>query len=46
MPVLIHRLYPTENENMPCMVGWDAAGEVIAAGPDCTFFEKGDETYL
>ena len=36
---------PTENENMPRILGWDAAGEVIAVGSDCTLFEKGDAVY-
>ncbi len=35
-----HGWRPTENENMPRIVGWDAAGEVIAAGPDCIPFEN------
>ena len=33
---------PSENENMPRILGWDAAGEVIPAGSDCTLFQKGD----
>ena len=36
---------PPENENMPHILGWDAAGEVIAAGSDCTLFQKGDAVY-
>jgi zinc-binding alcohol dehydrogenase family protein len=36
---------PHENENMPRILGWDAAGEVIAVGSDCTLFEKGDAVY-
>jgi len=36
---------PTENENMSRILGWDAAGEVIAVGSDCTLFEKGDAVY-
>ncbi len=36
---------PTENENMPRILGWDAAGEVIASGSDCTLFEKGEAVY-
>ena len=36
---------PPENENMPRILGWDAAGEVIAAGSDCTLFQKGDVVY-
>jgi len=30
---------------MPRILGWDAAGEVVAAGSDCTLFEKGDAVY-
>ena len=30
---------------MPRILGWDAAGEVIAVGSDCTLFEKGDTVY-
>ena len=36
---------PAENENMPRILGWDAAGEVIAVGSDCTLFDKGDAVY-
>ena len=36
---------PPENENMPRILGWDAAGEVIAVGSDCTLFDKGDAVY-
>src|SRR5215469_16708492 len=36
---------PPENENIPRILGWDAAGEVIAVGSDCTLFEKGDAVY-
>jgi NADPH:quinone reductase len=36
---------PTKNEKLPRILGWDAAGEVIAAGSDCTLFEKGDAVY-
>ncbi len=36
---------PTENENMPRILGWDAAGEVIAVGSECTLFDKGDAAY-
>jgi len=36
---------PPENENMPRILGWDAAGEVIAVGSDCTLFQKGDAVY-
>jgi NADPH:quinone reductase len=35
-----------ENEkNIPRILGWDAAGEVVEAGSDCTLFEKGDYVY-
>jgi zinc-binding alcohol dehydrogenase family protein len=30
---------------MPRILGWDAAGEVIAVGSDCTLFDKGDAVY-
>jgi NADPH2:quinone reductase len=36
---------PTKNENLPRILGWDAAGEVIGVGSDCTLFEKGDTVY-
>jgi NADPH:quinone reductase len=36
---------PPENENMPRILGWDAAGEVIAVGSDCRLFDKGDVVY-
>ena len=36
---------PPQNENMPRILGWDAAGEVIAVGSDCALFEKGDAVY-
>ena len=36
---------PPENENLPRILGWDAAGEVIAVGSDCTLFQKGDAVY-
>jgi NADPH:quinone reductase len=36
---------PTENENVPRILGWDAAGEVIAVGSDCTLFEIRDAVY-
>ena len=36
---------PPENENIPRILGWDAAGEVIAVGSDCTLFDKGDAVY-
>lgn len=39
--------YITEQneKNMPRILGWDAAGEVIEAGSDCTLFKKGDDVY-
>ena len=36
---------PPENENMPRILGWDAAGEVIAVGSDCRLFDEGDAVY-
>jgi NADPH:quinone reductase len=36
---------PPENESIPRILGWDAAGEVIGVGSDCTLFEKGDAVY-
>jgi NADPH:quinone reductase len=36
---------PHENENVSRVLGWDAAGEVIAVGSDCTLFQKGDAVY-
>jgi NADPH:quinone reductase len=32
-------------ESMPKILGWDAAGVVKAAGPDCTLFKAGDPVY-
>ena len=34
-----------QNENIPRILGWDASGEVIAVGSDCTLFKKGDAVY-
>jgi NADPH:quinone reductase len=34
-----------ENKNTPRILGWDAAGEVIEVGSDCTLFKKGDAVY-
>ena len=34
-----------QNENIPCILGWDAAGEVKEAGSDCKLFKKGDAVY-
>jgi NADPH:quinone reductase-like Zn-dependent oxidoreductase len=39
---------PTSEEkekNTPRILGWDAAGEVVESGSDCTLFEKGDAVY-
>jgi zinc-binding alcohol dehydrogenase family protein len=32
-------------EKTPKILGWDAAGVVSAAGPDCIFFKPGDAVY-
>ena len=32
-------------ENIPCILGWDVAGEEIKAGLDCKLFKKGDAVY-
>lgn len=32
-------------ESSPKILGWDAAGEVIAVGPDCTLFKAGDQVF-
>jgi NADPH:quinone reductase len=32
-------------KDTPLILGWDAAGEVIEAGSDCTLFKKGDAVY-
>jgi zinc-binding alcohol dehydrogenase family protein len=32
-------------EITPKVLGWDAAGEVVEAGPDCTLFKPGDKVY-
>ena len=37
---------PTQSENTLYTLGWDVAGEVIAAGSDCTLFGEGDSVYL
>ena len=34
-----------KNKDTPCILGWDAAGEVVEAGSDCTLFKKGDAVY-
>jgi NADPH:quinone reductase len=34
-----------QNENMPRILGWDASGEVVEVGSDCTLFERGDAIY-
>ena len=36
---------PTQSENTLYTLGWDVAGEVIAAGSDCTLFGEGDSVY-
>ncbi|HSH72883.1 MAG TPA: zinc-binding alcohol dehydrogenase family protein [Methylophilaceae bacterium] len=32
-------------EPSPKVLGWDAAGTVVAAGPDCQLFKVGDQVY-
>lgn len=32
-------------ETVPKVLGWDAAGEVVEAGPDCSLFKVGDRVY-
>jgi NADPH:quinone reductase len=32
-------------KNTPRLLGWDAAGEIVEAGSDCTLFKKGDAVY-
>jgi NADPH2:quinone reductase len=32
-------------ENIPCILGWDADGEIIEAGSDRRLFKKGDAVY-
>lgn len=32
-------------ETTPKVLGWDAAGEVVEAGPDCTLFKPGDKVF-
>lgn len=32
-------------ESSPRVLGWDAAGEVVETGPDCTLFKVGDKVY-
>ena len=34
-----------KNKDTPRILGWDAAGEVVEAGSDCTLFKKGDAVY-
>lgn len=34
-----------ENKNTPRILGWDAAGQVVEAGSDCTLFKRGDVIY-
>ena len=33
------------DRSTPRILGWDAAGEVVEAGSDCTLFKKGDAVY-
>ena len=32
-------------EAVPRVLGWDAAGEVVAIGPECSLFKVGDQVY-
>lgn len=32
-------------EAQPKVLGWDAAGEVVQVGPDCTLFKPGDKVF-
>jgi zinc-binding alcohol dehydrogenase family protein len=32
-------------ETVPKVLGWDASGEVVEAGPDCSLFKVGDRVY-
>ena len=32
-------------ESAPKILGWDAAGEVVEVGPDCTLFKTGDKVF-
>ncbi len=32
-------------ETLPKVLGWDASGEVVAAGADCSLFKAGDRVY-
>lgn len=32
-------------EPVPKILGWDAAGEVVKAGPECTLFKAGDKVF-
>jgi zinc-binding alcohol dehydrogenase family protein len=32
-------------ETVPKVLGWDASGEVVEAGPDCSLFKAGDRVY-
>lgn len=32
-------------EPQPKILGWDAAGEVVEIGPDCTLFKPGDQVF-
>ncbi|PZD96201.1 zinc-binding alcohol dehydrogenase family protein [Paenibacillus sambharensis] len=45
-PVDVKVRSPKERtEANPRILGWDAAGIVEQAGPDCTFFKPGDQVY-
>lgn len=35
----------TDGEQTPTILGWDVAGIVAEAGPDCVLFKPGDEIY-
>ena len=36
---------PEASDAQPCVLGWDAAGTVEAAGPQATLFKAGDEVF-
>ena len=45
-PVDVKQRAPREQqEETPRILGWDVAGVVAQAGPDCTLFQPGDEVY-
>jgi len=39
------RMRPMPDETKPRVLGWDAAGEVVAAGAECTLFKPGDRVF-